>query len=78
MYTLPVLTAKKEQINVNIIDIFTENHTKYIIYTIGENNDNFFASHLIVNENSFELGTITDDQEMNVVNNHFLNIAKEA
>ncbi len=63
---LNVMTETGESITIDVIDIFSleGNDKEYILYSIG---DDVYASILVEEETTFNLQTITDEEEMNHV-----------
>lgn len=63
---LNVMTETGESITIDVIDIFSleGSDKEYILYSIG---DDVYASILVEEETTFNLQTITDEEEMNHV-----------
>lgn len=63
---LNVMTETGENITIDVIDIFSIDGSdkEYILYSIE---DDVYASILIENETTFNLQTIEDENEMEVV-----------
>lgn len=66
--TLIVTSENGEKIKLNVIDIIyiEELKKEYIVYTVGEN-DSVFASILNESEDSFEISTIKNNDEWEIV-----------
>ena len=58
------------ELEINVVDIFpVEKFNKeYIIYTIGKDEDTFYASILNEDDTSFSLNTIESDEEFAYIN----------
>lgn len=63
---LNVTTETGENIEIDVIDIFSleGSEKEYILYSIG---DDVYASILIEDDNTFELKTIEDENELDIV-----------
>lgn len=66
--TLIVTSENGEKVKLNVIDIIyiEELKKEYIVYTVGEN-DSVFASILNESEDSFEISTIKNNDEWEIV-----------
>ena len=66
-------------VDIWVLDIFKANefNKEFIIYTVGDDEENLFASILNESEDSFSLDTITDENELAYVNNMIEKIAND-
>jgi len=75
---LTVTTEQGASLEIVVIDIIPslDNTKEFIIYQIPQNN-NYYASILVENADSFELVTITDEKDLNFVREEIDKVAKE-
>lgn len=66
-------------VSVNVLDFIDslEFEKTYIIYTINDQSDTIFASILNETENSYSLDTITDQKELDFINNEIDRVVSE-
>lgn len=66
-------------VTVNVLDFVDslEFGKTYIIYTINDQSDTVFASILSETEDSYSLDTITDQKELDFINNEIDRVVSE-
>lgn len=66
-------------VTVNVLDFVDslEFGKTYIIYTINDESDTIFASILNEKEDSYSLDTITDQKELDFINNEIDRVVSE-
>mgnify|MGYP004498792983 CR=1 FL=1 len=66
-------------VDVNVLDIIDslEFNKTYIIYTINNEEDTIFSSILNETETSYSLDTITDQKELDYINNEIDRVVSE-
>lgn len=66
-------------VTVNVLDFVDslEFSKTYIIYTINDQSDTVFASILNETEDSYSLDTITDQKELDFINNEIDRVVSE-
>lgn len=66
-------------VSVNVLDFVDslEFGKTYIIYTVNDQSDTIFASILNETEDSYSLDTITDQKELDFINNEIDRVVSE-
>ncbi len=76
---LEVTIENGTTVTVNVLDFVDslEFGKTYIIYTVNDQSDTIFASILNETEDSYSLDTITDQKELDFINNEIDRVVSE-
>ena len=76
---LKVTIEDGSEVTVNVLDIIDslEFNKTFIIYTINNEEDTIFSSILNETETTFSLDTITDQKEIDFINNEIDKVVSE-
>lgn len=76
---LKVTIEDGSEVTVNVLDIIDslEFNKTFIIYTINNEEDTIFSSILNETETTFSLDTITDQKEIDFINNEIDRVVSE-
>lgn len=78
-YKLNVIIEDGSVVEIEVLDIVDSNvfNKSFVIYTVGGNKENIFASILNEGENDYSLDTIEDAQEIDFINSEIDRIVEE-